>query len=164
MKCGHGIVPICLALSACASNPLPPANGVRATFDPSAQAIQVVISNNQAPHDAFLVDADGRQYPVVLTLISGPHVNYSVPPSIGLGLGGFGGGVGGGLGFGVPLGGLVRLVLTISMSCQPAFGRPIAYKKTARRRTAYPTLRGSSCGRWSVAADAHAGCPVPCVE
>ena len=41
----------------------------------------------------------------MLTLISGPHVNYSVPPSIGLGLGGFGGGVGGGLGFGVPLGG-----------------------------------------------------------
>ena len=42
--------------------------------------------------------------------------------------------------------------------------RPIAYKKTARRRTAYSTLRGSSCGRWNVAADAHAGCPVPCVE
>jgi hypothetical protein len=104
MKCGRGIVPICLALSACASNPLPPANAVRATFDSSAQAIEVIISNNQAPHDAFLVDADGRQYPVVLTLVSGPHVNYSAPPSIGLGLGGFGGGVGGGLGFGVPLG------------------------------------------------------------
>ena len=105
MKRGRVIVPVCLALSACASNPLPPANGVRATFDSSAQAIQVVVSNVQAPRDAVLVGADGSQYQTVLTLVSSPHVKYSAPPSIGLGLGGFGGDVGGGLGFGVPLGG-----------------------------------------------------------
>lgn len=105
MKYGRAIVPVCLALGACASNPLPPANGVRATFDRSAQAIQVVVSNAQAPHDVFLIDPDGRQYGGVLTPISGPHVNYSAPPSIGLGLGGFGSGIGGGLGVGLPLGG-----------------------------------------------------------
>lgn len=105
MKYHRAIVPVCLALGACASNPLPPANGVRVTFDPSAQAIQVVVSNAQAPHDAFLVGTDGRQYGVVLTLVSSPHVNYSAPPSIGLGLGGFGAGIGGGLGVGLPLGG-----------------------------------------------------------
>ncbi len=105
MKYSRAMVPVCLALSACASNPLPPPNGVRASFDRGAQAIQVVVSNAQPPHDAFLVGADGNQYPAVLTMVSSPHVNYSAPPSVGLGLGGFGGGVGGGLGFGVPLGG-----------------------------------------------------------
>jgi len=104
MKYRRGVVPLCVALSACANNPLPPPNGVRATFDRSAQAIELVISNAQAPHDAALVGPDGTRYPLVLTLVSGPHVNYSAPPSVGLGLGGFGGGVGGGLGFGVPLG------------------------------------------------------------
>ena len=99
------VVVFALALSACAGNPLPPANGARATFDPSAQAIQMIVSNAQAPHDAALVGSDGTHYPVALTLVSSPHVNYSAPPSIGLGLGGFGSGIGGGLGFGVPLGG-----------------------------------------------------------
>jgi hypothetical protein len=46
----------------------------------------------------------------------------------------------------------------------PEEGRPIAHKKTARRRMAYSIVRGSSYGRWSVAAGAHAGCPAPCVE
>jgi len=106
MKHGSGVVIVCaFALSACAGNPLPPANGVQATFDPATQAIQVIVSNAQAPYGAALVSDDGTHYPVTLTLVSSPHVNYSAPPSIGLGLGGFGGDVGGGLGFGVPLGG-----------------------------------------------------------
>jgi hypothetical protein len=50
------------------------------------------------------VDANGTRYPVILTLVSGPHVNYSAPPSIGLGLGAFGWNVGGGAGVGFPLG------------------------------------------------------------
>jgi hypothetical protein len=127
MKYGCGIVPVCLALGACASNPLPPANGVRATFDPSAQAIQVVVSNTQAPHDAFLVGADGRQYAVVLTLVSSPHVKYSAPPSIGLGIGGFGPGVGGGLGFGVPLGGPRATGVDDQFVASARFGAPPDY-------------------------------------
>jgi hypothetical protein len=44
------------------------------------------------------------RYSLTLTLVSGPHVNYSAPPSIGLGLGGFGWNAGGGAGIGFPLG------------------------------------------------------------
>ena len=106
MKPVHGVALSCvIVLSGCASNPLPPPNGVRTSFDPDTQAIQFIVSNAQAPYGAALVSGDGTHYPVALTLVSSPHVNYSAPPSIGLGLGGFGGGVGGGLGFGVPLGG-----------------------------------------------------------
>ncbi len=105
MNVARSIVALCLVLSACATNPLPPANGVRATFDRRAQVIQVIVSNAQPPHDAFLVTADGRRFPLVLTLLSSPHVRYNAPPSVGLGLGGFGEDIGGGLGFGVPLGG-----------------------------------------------------------
>jgi len=94
----------CFTLSACAKNPLPPPNSIRATFDRSAQAIQVYISNAQMPRDARLVDANGTRYPLDLTPVSGPHINYSAPPSIGLGLGGFGWNVGGGAGVGFPLG------------------------------------------------------------
>ena len=104
MNYRRGIISLCAVLSACASNPVPPPDGVRATFDRRTQSIEVVISNAQAPHDAALVGADGTRYPLVLTLVSSPHVNYTAPPSVGLGIGGFGGGIGGGLGFGVPLG------------------------------------------------------------
>ena len=95
---------LCSSLIACASNPLPPPNSIRATFDRGAPAIQVYISNAQMPRDAYLVDVTGTRYALVLTPVSGPHVNYSTPPSIGLGLGGFGGNVGGGAGLGFPLG------------------------------------------------------------
>jgi hypothetical protein len=96
---------LCLVgLEGCASNPLPPPNAVSATFDPATQAVQIVVSNAQAPLGAELISPDGNRYSIPLTLVSAPHVNYSAPPSVGLGLGGFGGGVGGGLGFGLPLG------------------------------------------------------------
>ena len=127
MNYGCRVMSICLVLGACASNPLPPPNGVRATFDHGAQAIRVIISNTQAPHDAFLVGADGTQYPVALTLVSSPHVQYSAPPSIGLGLGGFGGGVGGGLGFGVPLGGPRATGVDDQYVASARFGAPPDY-------------------------------------
>jgi hypothetical protein len=104
MRYQTGILSLCIALSACSRNPLPPPNSVRATFDSSAQVIQVYISNAQMPREAWLVDANGTRYPLTLTLVSGPHVNYSAPPSVGLGLGGFGWNVGGGAGVGFPLG------------------------------------------------------------
>ncbi|MEA2739071.1 MAG: hypothetical protein QOH05_2378, partial [Acetobacteraceae bacterium] len=104
MKYRPGILCLGIALSACASNPLPPPNSIWATFDSSAQAIQLYVSNARMPRDAWLVDASGTQYPLPLTLVSGPHVNYSAPPSVGLGLGVFGWNVGGGAGVGFPLG------------------------------------------------------------
>ena len=76
---------LCITLGACASNPLPPPNSIRATFDRRAQMIQVYVSNAQMPRQAWLVNADGNYYSLPLTLVSGPHVNYTAPPSIGLG-------------------------------------------------------------------------------
>jgi len=106
-KVGSALL-LCIALGACASNPLPPPNSVRATYDRGANAIQVYVSDAQMPRGAWLVDADGPRYPLILTPVSGPHINYSSPPTIGLGLGGFGwdggGGAGGGAGIGFPLG------------------------------------------------------------
>jgi hypothetical protein len=95
---------LCLVAGACAKSPLPPPNNVSATFDRSAQVIQVYVSNAQMPHDAWLVDATGQRVPLPLTMVSGPHINYTAPPSIGLGLGAFGWTVGGGAGVDVPLG------------------------------------------------------------
>lgn len=91
-------------LASCAANPLPPPNSVRATFERSARIIQLYVSNAQMPRDARLIDPDGRQYSLPLTLVSAPHVNYSEPPTVGLGIGGFGWNVGGGAGVGFPLG------------------------------------------------------------
>jgi hypothetical protein len=51
---------LCITLGACASNPLPPPNSIRATFDRSAQLIQVYVSNAQMPRQAWLVNADGN--------------------------------------------------------------------------------------------------------
>jgi hypothetical protein len=96
---------LCLAaLDGCASNPVPPPNAVRATFDTASQAVEIVVSNAQPPSGAALISPDRGRYSIPLTLVSAPHVNYSAPPNIGVGLGGFGGGVGGGLGLGLPLG------------------------------------------------------------
>lgn len=95
---------LCTGLAACAGNPLPPPNSIRVTYDHEAPAIQVYVSNAQMPRDAYLVDVQGTRYALTLTPVSGPHVNYSTPPTIGLGLGGFGGDVGGGAGVGFPLG------------------------------------------------------------
>jgi hypothetical protein len=95
---------LCVTLGACAKNPLPPPNSVRATFDRGTQVIQVYVSNAQMPRDAWLVDVNGGRYSLPLTLVSGPHVIYTAPPSIGLGLGAFGWNVGGGAGVDLPLG------------------------------------------------------------
>src|SRR4051812_45599836 len=83
---GFSVV-LCVLATACSGNPLPPPNSVRASFEGDVQAVQVYVSNAQMPSAAWLVDASGTRYPLVVTLVSGPHVNYSTPPSVGLGLG-----------------------------------------------------------------------------
>jgi hypothetical protein len=100
-----------VALAACAGPRLPPPNGAIAEYDGRDHAVHVLISGLQPATEATLVDQDGRQYPAVgFSVISGPHVLYNPPPSIGFGIGGFGftgccSAIGSGVGFGVPVGG-----------------------------------------------------------
>jgi hypothetical protein len=98
-----------LSLGACASNPLPPPNSVQSKFDPLVGAVRVMVSDLQPLSAADLLGPDGTRLPAsAVTLVSGPHVDYSPPPSVGIGIGGFGfsrgGGFGSGVGVGMPLG------------------------------------------------------------
>jgi hypothetical protein len=97
------------ALVACSSN-VPPPNAIRARYEPAAGVVQVLVSNIRPMSDAELIGPDGSQYRTTgMVLVSGPHVLYNPPPSIGIGIGGFGwtgccAGIGSGLGLGFPLG------------------------------------------------------------
>jgi len=99
-----------VALAACASGGVPPPNGVRARYEPSAGAVRVLVSNTRPMSDAELIAPDGSQYRATgVVLVSGPHVLYNPPPSIGLSIGGFGlvgccSGIGSGVGVGLPVG------------------------------------------------------------
>ena len=99
-----------VALAACASGGVPPPNGVRARYEPAAGAVQVLVSNTRPMSGAALIAPNGSQYPAAgVVLVSGPHVLYNPPPSIGLSIGGFGlagccSGIGSGLGVGLPVG------------------------------------------------------------
>jgi hypothetical protein len=101
---------VALSLGACASNPPPPPNSVQSRFDPRVGAVRVMVSDLQPLSAADLLGPDGTRLPAsAVTLVSGPHVDYSPPPSVGIGIGGFGfsrgGGFGSGVGVGMPLGG-----------------------------------------------------------
>ena len=76
-------------LAACAGPKLPPPNSAQAQYDGRQQAIQVMVSSLQPPSAVALVSADGQRYPASgIALMSGPHVLYNPPPSIGIGIGG----------------------------------------------------------------------------
>jgi hypothetical protein len=98
------------ALAACAGPRLPPPNSATAEYDPHDHAVHVLVSGLQPATEVALVGQDGSRYPAVgFSVISGPHVLYNPPPTIGLGIGGFGftgccSAIGSGLGFGVPVG------------------------------------------------------------
>ncbi|MBV9749778.1 MAG: hypothetical protein JO157_13295, partial [Acetobacteraceae bacterium] len=100
-----------LGLAACSSGPtLPPPNSANARYDARDRAVQVFVSGLQPASAAALVSPDGTRYPAAgISLLSGPHITYNPPPSVGLGIGGigFGGccfGIGSGLGLSVPVG------------------------------------------------------------
>ena len=101
-------VPIIVAVLAACGPQLPPPNSAQAQYDGRQQAIMV--SSLQPPSAVALVSADGQRYPASgIALVSGPHVLYNPPPSISLGIGGFGfsgccSGFGSGIGVGVPVG------------------------------------------------------------
>jgi len=105
------VLAVAAALSACAGPRLPPANSAIADYDARDHAVHVLVSGLQPASEAALVGPDGNRYPAVgFSVISGPHVLYNPPPSIGIGIGGFGftgccSSIGSGIGFGVPVGG-----------------------------------------------------------
>jgi hypothetical protein len=106
----YWVFAIVALVAACAGPKLPPPNSALVQYDGRQQAVQVMVSSLQPPSDVALVSADGQRYPASgIALVSGPHVLYNPPPSIGLGIGGFGfsgccSTFGTGLGIGVPVG------------------------------------------------------------
>jgi hypothetical protein len=98
-------------LAGCAANPLPPPNSVQAQFDPRAGVVRVMVSDIQPLSAVDLIGPNGSRFPATaITLLSGPHVDYTPPPSLGIGVGGFGftgccSGFSSGVGVGMPLGG-----------------------------------------------------------
>jgi hypothetical protein len=96
-------------LAACGGPSLPAPNSATAAYDPKGAAIEVMVSGVQPATSVTLVGPEGRYPAAGMSLISGPHVLYNPPPSIGIGVGGFGfggccSGVGTGVGVGLPVG------------------------------------------------------------
>jgi hypothetical protein len=104
------LVAVVAALTACSGPKLPPPNSADVHYDARESALQLMVSGLQPPTAVALVGDDATHYPAAgITLVSGPHVLYNPPPSIGLGIGGFGisgccSGFGTGVGVGLPIG------------------------------------------------------------
>jgi hypothetical protein len=105
------LVVVSAVLAACSGPKLPEPNSADVRYNGRERAIQVMVSGLQPATAVALVANDGTRYPASgLALVSGPHVLYNPPPSISLGIGGFGisgccSGFGSGFGVGVPVGG-----------------------------------------------------------
>jgi hypothetical protein len=101
---------VAAVLSACSGPKLPAPNSADVRYDQRERAVQLMVSGMQPASAAALVANDGARYPASgIALVSGPHVLYNPPPSIGLGIGGFGisgccSGFGSGVGVGLPVG------------------------------------------------------------
>lgn len=101
---------VVISLAGCAGPSLPQPNTADARYDARDRAVQVMISGLRPASDVALISEQGSRYPAsAIALLSGPHVLYNPPPSISLGIGGFGfsgccSGFGSGIGVGLPLG------------------------------------------------------------
>jgi len=101
---------IAVAMLAGCGPKLPAPNSADVRYNGSDRAVQVMVSSLQPPAAIALVATDGTRHPASgITLVSGPHVLYNPPPSLGLGIGGFGfsgccSGFGSGIGVGLPIG------------------------------------------------------------
>ncbi len=105
------IAGLLLALAACTgASSLPGPNSMQARFDRQRGAVQVIVSAFAPAAAAELVAPSGARYrAAAVTLLSGPYVAYAPPPTVSLGIGGFGfsgfcSGFGSGVGIGVPIG------------------------------------------------------------
>ncbi len=100
-----------LSLAACSGPRLPGPNTAEARYDAKDRAVQVTVSGLRPASDAALISGQGLRYPAAaISVVSGPHVLYNPPPSVSLGIGGFGftgccSGFGSGLSVGLPVGG-----------------------------------------------------------
>ncbi len=99
-------------LAACAGPKLPAPNSADVRYDERDPAVQVMVSSFQPPTTVALVaNDDGIRYPNAgISLVSGPHVLYDPPPTVGFGIGGFGvsgccSAFGSGIGVGLPVAG-----------------------------------------------------------
>ena len=99
-----------LSLPACSGPRLPGPNTAEVRYDAKDRAVQVTVSSLRPASDAALVSGQGLRYPAAtISVLSGPHVLYNPPPSVSLGIGGFGfsgccSGFGSGLSVGLPVG------------------------------------------------------------
>ena len=94
-----------LLLAACASAE-PSPNTARAAFIPQSNAIQVTVSDVQPATAGLLLAPNGSALPAAgINVVRTPYTAYNPPPSMGIGVGGFGGNFGTALGLGFPLGG-----------------------------------------------------------
>lgn len=99
-----------LSLAACAGPRLPGPNTPEVHYDAKDRAVLVIVSGLRPASDAALVSRQGLRHPApTISLVSGPHVLYNRPPSVSLGIGGFGlsgccSGFGSGLSVGLPVG------------------------------------------------------------
>jgi hypothetical protein len=85
------LFPVIAVLTACSGPKLPPPNSTDVHYDDRVRAVQLVVSGLQPVSAAALVSNEGTRYTAsAIVLLSGPHVLYNPPPSIGLGIGGFG--------------------------------------------------------------------------
>jgi hypothetical protein len=102
---------LALMLAACASGArLPPPNTAQARFEAEQGAVQIMISDLAPATAAVLLGPNGDRYPAAaVTVLSGPHIAYNPPPTVGFGFGGFGfsgccSGFGSGVGLDMPVG------------------------------------------------------------
>jgi hypothetical protein len=120
---------VALLLAACASSE-PGPNSARAEFIPDTNVIQVKVSDVQPATAALLIAPDGQTYPAAgINVVRTPYTAYNPPPSIGIGLGGFGGSVGGGLGLGLPLGGPTPAYSSDQFVTSVTFAAPADYPR-----------------------------------
>lgn len=105
-----GILAVVALTAACTGPHLPAPNTTEVHYDARDQSVQVLASGLRPISAAVLVSENGTRYPAAgISILSEPHVLYNPPPSIGVGIGGFGftgccSGIGSGLGFDVPVG------------------------------------------------------------
>ncbi len=104
-------VALAFVLAACASGPrLPAPNTAETRYEPQLRSVRVLVSALAPASAADLLAPSGDRYPAAaVTLLRGPFVAYNPPPSVSLGIGGFGFGgcctaFGSGIGVGLPVG------------------------------------------------------------
>jgi hypothetical protein len=122
------LVALLLAAGCAGTEPSP--NTARAEFVRETNLIQVKVSDVQPATAALLLAPDGSTYPAAgINVVRTPYTAYNPPPSIGIGVGGFGGNFGTGLGLGLPLGGPTPAYSSDQFVTSVTFAAPADYAR-----------------------------------